>query len=50
MILRRARLKFWIRCMWGLERIGGAESALYYWCARRAMACNLWRNIQWPKI
>jgi hypothetical protein len=40
----RRRLRFWLWCMEACERWGLGDSHLYYWCVRRAAACNDWRR------
>ena len=38
------RLRFWLWCMELCERCHRADGALYFWCVRRAAACNDWRR------
>jgi hypothetical protein len=41
---RKARLRFWLRRMAACEESGLTDCEIYYWYARRAMACNAWRK------
>jgi len=43
--LLTVRLRFWLRCMRALELCHFTGTGLYFWCCRRAAACNDWR---WP--
>jgi len=44
MPLRRMRLRLWLWLMAECEAHGAADTKLYHWLARRAMACNPWRK------
>jgi hypothetical protein len=41
---RRRRLFFWLGMMAACERRQLTDCELYYWFARKAMACNAWRR------